>query len=102
MTGPLDPLPRLAPHENAALERKLVRKYVAEDIETACDPIVLAGVTWYDTLPMLSPDEHSGEVIDMAAEALTYALASGLVIRHHNVPQLVRFAQPATTTEIQN
>ena len=37
---------------------------------------------WYDTRPMLDPREHSHEVIDMAAEAISYGEAAGLVRRH--------------------
>jgi hypothetical protein len=37
---------------------------------------------WYDTRPMLDPREHAPQVIDMAAEALSYGETAGLLRRH--------------------
>lgn len=45
---------------------------------------------WYDTTPMLSPNEHSGPVIDMATQALAYARLRGLIVHHPRLPHLVR------------
>lgn len=48
------------------------------------------GVRTYDTRPMIDPREHSPEVIDMSAEALRFADATGLIERHPERPYLVR------------
>lgn len=44
---------------------------------------------WFDTRPMLDPREHAPEVIDMAAEAISYGEAAGLVRRHSAQRHLV-------------
>lgn len=45
---------------------------------------------WFDTRPMLDPREHSPQVTDMAAEALSYGEAAGLLCRHSVHRHLVR------------
>jgi len=45
---------------------------------------------WYDTRPMLDPREHAPEIVDMATQALDYALQQGLVHRHSQQQHLVR------------
>ncbi len=44
---------------------------------------------WYDTRPMLDPREHASEMIDMAAEAISYGETAGLVRRHAEHRHLV-------------
>jgi hypothetical protein len=45
---------------------------------------------WYDTRPMLDPQEHSPCCIDMAAEALHFGEACGALLRHPQQRHLVR------------
>lgn len=68
------------------------RTAVAE-IEFECIANVVAGIRWYDTGPMLDPNEHASESIDLAREILVYALERRLVIRHPHEPNLVRLAR---------
>ena len=44
---------------------------------------------WYDTRPMVDPREHDSPVIDMAAEAISYGEAAGLLRRHSVLRHLV-------------
>ena len=48
------------------------------------------GSIWWDTRPMVDPHEHDPIVIDMAKQAIDYALDAGLVVRHAFEPHLVR------------
>lgn len=53
---------------------------------------------WYDTRPMLDPREHSGQVIDMAMELISFGEAVGALHRHPQRRHLVRVlvaAEPA-------
>lgn len=65
---------------------------VVETITRDAAPVILAGVKWHDTRPMLDPRERSGQSIDMATEALDYATAAGLARRHDEQPHLVFIA----------
>jgi hypothetical protein len=63
---------------------------VISDIETEAVRVHIAlPGRWYDTRPMLDPREHCGPVIDMAAQSLAYAEASGLIHRHAHERHLV-------------
>ena len=58
------------------------------------------GRRWYDVRPMLDPREHCDEMIDMAREAIDYALARGLVARHADLPHLLRVLPAVQTPAI--
>jgi hypothetical protein len=73
----------------------LANRAVISDIETGAVACQLAGVRWYDTRPMLDEREHDSVVVDMAGQAIGYALASRLVIQHPDMPHLVRIANRA-------
>jgi hypothetical protein len=68
----------------------IANRAIVSDIETECTRIDIDGMTWWDTLPMLNEQEHSTEVLDMVCEAMSFGLASGLLVRHPQMPQLVR------------
>lgn len=78
----------------AALERlqqRIADRACISDIETeGIAERDRHGRRWYDTRPMLDAREHCDEMIDMAHEALDYAIARGLVVRHAELPHLVR------------
>ncbi len=48
---------------------------------------------WYDVRPMLSENEHSTQCIDMATQALRYAVMRGLAQRHPDHAHLVRITR---------
>jgi hypothetical protein len=48
------------------------------------------GRRWYDTRPMLDPREQPSDFIEMAKQALSYALDRGLVFPHPAHVYLVR------------
>jgi hypothetical protein len=63
---------------------------VISDIETECVVEVLHWQRWYDTRPMLDPRERPDDLIEMARQAIEYAVRRGLVERHHAHAYLVR------------
>lgn len=65
---------------------------VLADIE--CEGVAehMEGHRWYDTRPMLDPRERPDDMIEMAAQAIDYAVQRGLVERHHRCGHLVRVA----------
>lgn len=65
-----------------AMAAKLAGEAVVADIQTGAVHTVIDGQTWWDTRPMLDPREHSPVVIDMATEAIQYALDAGIATRH--------------------
>lgn len=74
----------LSAHRIAALA-------VVADIE--CNAVAVGPLSrrTYDVRPMLDAREHSPEELDMAREALGYALGRGLVVRDDEAqPYLVR------------
>jgi hypothetical protein len=69
----------------------IANRAVIADIESECVALDDAdGVRWHDTRPMIDPNEHCSEVIDMATETLAYAEESGLIRRHAQQRHLVR------------
>lgn len=62
---------------------------VVSDIESEGHRVQLDGRTWYDTRPMTDPREHATPVIDMAFEAITYAVARRLASVHPQRPYLL-------------
>jgi hypothetical protein len=67
------------------------------DIESECVAVDDAdGRRWFDIRPMIDPNEHCGEVIDMMVDTLTYAEESGLIRRHAEQRYLVRITSPET------
>lgn len=77
-----------------ALQQRLADRAVICDIECEANAERdAAGRLWYDVRPMLDEREHSPELIDMAREAIDYALARGLIERHAQMQHMVRIAQ---------
>lgn len=58
---------------------RIAARAVVADIETEGVAVGPRHDRTYDVRPMLDEHEHSAEVVDMAREALRYALARGLV-----------------------
>lgn len=60
----------------------LANAAVISDIETGAQKIERDGRIWWDTRPMTDPREHSPICVDMAQQAIDYALHSGLAHAH--------------------
>jgi len=89
----------LTPAEHAALAMRIAARAVITDIETEAVAVPIDGARYYDVRPMLDPREHDSIVIDMAAEALSFAFDAGLIAPHPASPHLVRvIRQPAGLT----
>ncbi len=72
----------------------LANRAVISDIETEAVRVRHGGETWWDTRPMVDPKEHAPQSIDMAQQAIDYALAAGLAVRHQFEPHLLRIVKP--------
>lgn len=68
---------------------RIADRAVIADIETNGVRVGPRGDRLYDVRPMLDQREHGPESVDMASEALAYALARGLV-QQAGEPWLVR------------
>lgn len=79
--------PRYAHLSLVRLAFLIANRAVVSDIESEC--VALEG-GWWDVRPMLDPREHSPEVVDMVREAIDYALASQLAVRHPQHAHLLR------------
>jgi hypothetical protein len=95
MIMPFAPYPAFNARELASQAFRIANRAIVADVQTECTRVTIDGLTWWDTLPMLSEHEHSNEVLDMVTEALSFGLASGLLVRHPNLPQLVRISAEA-------
>lgn len=67
---------------------------VVADIEMECHQVMLGGWVFYDTRPMVDPNEHDPQVVDMARQAIDYALQAGLAMQHPTRPELLRILRP--------
>lgn len=87
----------LSPSDEALVRQSfaLANRYVVEDIESECAAVKIEGKTWWDTTHMLSEHEHSNEVLDMAVQVISYAIAAGIVQRHPTRQHLVRILPSA-------
>jgi hypothetical protein len=82
------PIPTLAAAAQMAFD--IADRAVIADIEGECSAHCADGHRWYDLRPMLDLHEHAGPVIDMAQQAVVYALLRGLVVADTKHPHLVR------------
>lgn len=64
---------------------------VVADIQSNAVRVTLQGMTFWDVRAMTDPHEHDGQVIDMAQQAIDYALAAGVAMQHPTQKHLVRF-----------
>jgi hypothetical protein len=69
---------------------RIARQAVVADIECNANRTKLDEAVWWDTRPMLDPREHAPESLDMALQALDFAVLSGLAVRHQDKPYLLR------------
>lgn len=70
---------------------RIAGRAVVADIETGGIAVGPRHRRTYDVRPMLDEREHSTEIVDMAREALGYALGRGLVVRDdERQPYIVR------------
>jgi hypothetical protein len=93
MTCPLQ-----APYTTALLATavRIAKACVVADVESSADLHIMSdGSTWWDLSPMLSPQEHSAEVLDMASETIAFGLAAGCLRQHPCMPHLVRVVADA-------
>jgi len=81
--------------DQLGLALRIAQRAVAEDIEANADRVDIDGATWWDIAPMTSPHEHSAEVLDMAHEAIEFALLAGLITCHSTRANLVALRNPA-------
>lgn len=79
--------PNETPVELIARAFHIATRAVITDIESYC---VQYANGWWDTRPMLDPREHAPEAIDMAREAIDYAISAHIAVRHPMQPHLVR------------
>lgn len=80
---PAQPLSAAAAGHIVALAMRIANRAVLADITNESTRVDLGdGHRWYDIRPMLDNREHSGPSIDMAGEAIAYALDCRLVTRH--------------------
>ena len=84
------------------LAREVASWACVSDIELHAAPVMLDGVRWYDTRPMVDPREHSPECIDMGEKAITLALGFHLAERHPEHPHLLRVLHHPTKPEAQH
>lgn len=69
----------------------LADQYVISDIEVnAIEQHDADGIAWWDVAAMVNPHEHAPESIDMASQALAFALARRLFEPHAQFPNLWR------------
>jgi hypothetical protein len=75
----------------------IANRAVICDIESEGHLVVEDGIRYYDVRPMTDPREHGPENVDMATEAITYAVSAGLVVAHPDPerPWLVRVVHGA-------
>lgn len=84
----------MTPSRISAMAHKIADQSVLCDIESNALPFTDAqGVAWHDTSTMLDPREQPDAVIDMAREAIDYALNRGLVRPHPQHAHLLRIVK---------
>lgn len=72
---------------------QIAGRAVIEDIQSYSVRQETDGRIWWDTRPMTDEREHSAEHIDMATEAIQFAVAAGLVHVHPQRPYLLTVAR---------
>lgn len=83
-----DPLPHFS--NLIASMAAIADRAVIADIETEGVRVGQRKARCYDIRPMLDEREHSPQSIDMASEALAYAIARGIVAFDQGEPWLAR------------
>lgn len=84
----------LSPAALARMQTRIADRACICDIECAGTAQADAtGRRWYDVRPMVDEREHDPRTIDMAREAIDYALARGLIERNVIQPHLVRIVR---------
>lgn len=80
--------------ESMSLAIRIAQRAVVADLQSEACCVYADGVAWYDTRRMVDVREHAPEVIDMATEAITWGLDTGLLIQHPDPaqPWLLRVA----------
>lgn len=73
-----------------AMAMQLAAAAVISDIETNAIRVSIDGTHWWDVRPMLDERETSAECIDMADQAITYAIDAQIAKRHPDQPHLIR------------
>lgn len=68
---------------------EIANRAVIEDIEAYAVKVQADTRIYWDTRPMTDAREHNPEVVDMATQALQYAIGAGLVGLHPQRPYLV-------------
>jgi len=70
--------------------RHIAERAVISDIESDGIAVEFDGVRYYDIRPLVDLREVPGELLDMASEALAYALGAGIFEAHPVHPYLLR------------
>jgi hypothetical protein len=89
MSTPIPSTP-LTPEQMARLQQRLADRAAVADIQTQAVRIQQPGGPWYDVRPMIDRHEHDAVSIDMAREAIDYALQRRLAVRHPEQPLVLR------------
>ena len=76
----------------ARLAFEIANRAVVEDIESYAAKEVIDGRTWWDTRPRTDPREFAPASIDMADQAIAYAVGAGLASVHPQRPYLLTIA----------
>lgn len=84
----------LSAEERARLAIQLATRAVITDIESEAHKVQLDGRIWWDTRPMTDEREHSPESIDMATQAIQYALCAQIASVHPQRPYLLLINHP--------
>lgn len=89
------PLDAAAAGHIVALAMRIANRAVLDDIRSECPRVHLGdGQHWLDLRPMLDQREHSPASVDMAGEAIAYALDCRLITRHPVHAAYVRITAP--------
>lgn len=79
-----------APTELIEQAFRLANAAVVADIESYCTPVHIAGWKFWDTRNWTDLREHAPQEVDMAKQAIDYAVASGLAMHHPQQRHLLR------------
>lgn len=77
---------------------RIAREAVVADIQCNAHHITIDGAVWWDTRPMLDPREHAPQSLDMALQALDFAVLAGLATRHQDKPYLLHIPAAGMST----
>lgn len=81
--------------EHMAMAMRLASAAVISDMETNAASMTINGQRWWDVRPMLDEREQPPECIDMAREAIAYAIDAEIVVQHPEQPHWLQIVRKA-------